>query len=104
LSDLNYGDIIFASLERHSHSLMRQPISSPCMGNAVLRYLKDLIVLKSTKTKLNTNKDSIALLSYPCLLLEVSDEDGWSLCGKGACFAHTKTFEEIKLHIESLDI
>ncbi|MDD3775700.1 MAG: thioredoxin domain-containing protein [Sulfurovaceae bacterium] len=104
LSDLNYGDIIFASLERHSHSLMRQPISSPCMSNAVSRYLKDLIVLKSTKTNFDTNKDSIALLSYPYLLLEVSDEDGWSLCGKGACFAHTKTFEEIKLHIESLDI
>ncbi|MFA5502604.1 MAG: thioredoxin domain-containing protein [Sulfurovaceae bacterium] len=102
LSDLDYGDIIFASLERHSHSLMRQPISSPCMSNVVSRYLKGLIVLKSTKTDLDKNHDSIALLSYPYLLLEASDEDGWSLCKKGSCFAHTKTFNEIKLHIDSL--
>lgn len=103
LSDLDYSDIIFASLERHSHSLMRQPISSPCMSNVVSRYLKGLVVLKSTKTDLDKNKDSIALLSNPYILLEASDEDGWSLCGKGACFAHTKTFKEIALHVESID-
>ncbi|MGW8169095.1 MAG: thioredoxin domain-containing protein [Sulfurovaceae bacterium] len=102
LSDLDYGDIIFASLERHSHSLMRQPISSPCMSNVVSRYLKGAIALKSTKINLEKNHDSIALFSFPYLLLEAGDDDGWSLCKKGACFAHTKSFNNIKLHIESL--
>ncbi len=103
LSDLDYGDIIFASLERHSHSLMRQPISSPTLTGIASQYLKGSIALKSTKVNLEENSNAIALLSYPYLLLEASDEEGWSLCGKGACFAHTKSFEEIKLHIESLE-
>jgi hypothetical protein len=102
LSDLDYGDIIFASLERHSHSLMRQPISSPCMSNVVSRYLKGVIALKSTKINLEKNHNSIASLSFPYILLEASDDNGWSLCKKGACFAHTKSFNDIKLHIESL--
>ncbi|MDD5406867.1 MAG: thioredoxin domain-containing protein [Sulfurovaceae bacterium] len=103
LSDLDYGDIIFASIERHSHSIMRQPISSPGMTNLVVQYLKGNIVLKSKKINIEEKFYDIASLSFPYLLLEISNEDGWSLCKKAACFAHTKSFEEIKFHIESLN-
>jgi uncharacterized protein YyaL (SSP411 family) len=41
--DNDYTQIIFKSLEMHSYSLMRQPLSSPKMSKVLLKHLKKMI-------------------------------------------------------------
>lgn len=99
LTALDYGEIIFKSIQRHSHSLMRQPISSPLMSSIVSKYLRKYIVLRSSKENLLNFKKEIIGLDYPYILLETNNDNGWSICGKGACFAHTASFNEIKIEL-----
>jgi uncharacterized protein len=103
LSELDYSEIIFKSIERHSHSLMRQPISSPLMSSVVSRYLKKYVVLKSSKDNLINFKNEILKLNYPYIILEANNDDSWSACGKGACFAHAPNFNEIKMELDKLN-
>ncbi len=104
LTQLDYGKIILRSLERHSHSLMRQPISSPLMCSAVSKYLHKYVILRSSKENMKNFKNEILKLNYPYLLTEINDDDNWSICGKGACFAHASNFNEIKVELDKLSI
>lgn len=102
LSDFDYDDIIFKSIECHSHSLMRQPISSPLMSLATSKYLKKYVILKSSKDNLIHFKNEILKLDYPYIMSQSNHDDNWSICGKGTCFVHTPNFNDIKIELEKL--
>lgn len=102
LSEFDYDEIIFKSIERHSYSLMRQPISSPLMTSVASKYLRKYMLLKSSKENLKKFKNEIRNINYPYILLEENNDDNWSICGKGACFIHTLDFKEIKIELEKL--
>ncbi|KIM04198.1 MAG: hypothetical protein KN64_08900 [Sulfurovum sp. AS07-7] len=104
LTNFDYEEIIFKSIERHSYSLMRQPISSPLMCSAASKYLRKYVILKSSKVNMENFKNEILKLNYPYLLTEINDDDNWSICGKGACFAHASSFNEIKIELDKLSI
>lgn len=102
LTPFDYSEIIFKPIQRHSHSLMRQPISSPLMSSVVSKYLHKYVILRSSKENLKNFKTEILKLSYPYLLLQTNDDNHWSICTKGACFAHTSNFNEIKIELDKL--
>jgi uncharacterized protein YyaL (SSP411 family) len=102
LVDNNYKKFVFKTLELHSFSLMRQPLSSPKLSQILLRYLKDDIIIKSNETLLKKHLKDRELLSYPYVYFKSIIEDIISIENSHSTLKEVKIFEDVKQYIKNL--
>jgi len=101
LVDLNYKKFVFKTLELHSYTLMRQPLSSPTLTRIMLRYLKDDIIIKSNSSLLKKHINKRENLMYPYLLFKNIEEKEFQLSNSHSTIAIENSFEKLVLHLES---
>ena len=101
LVDTNYKKFVFKTLELHSYSLMRQPLSSPKLSQILLRYLKDDRIIKSNETLLKENIDKRKTIRYPYILFKTALDDNFELCNSHSSIIKEKNFEKLVSHLES---
>lgn len=97
LVDSVYKKFVYRTLEIHSYNVMRQPISSPQMSHAVIRYLKDDIIIKAEESKLLPHIKERYTLSYPFSYIKIDKNDGFMLCTSSSCFNHVADWKDIDL-------
>ena len=102
LVDTNYKKFVFKTLELHSYSLMRQPLSSPKLSQVLLRYLKDDLIIKSNEILLKENMDKRVVIRYPYILFKSTLNDDFELSNSHSLILKEKKFEKLLSHIESL--
>jgi len=102
LVDNNYKKFVFKTLELHSYSLMRQPLSSPKLTQMVLRYLKDDIIIKSNETLLKKHMNTRENLSYPYVYFKSVIEEEIHLENSHSSLQKVQNFEDVKKYIKSL--
>jgi len=96
LVDIVYKKFVFKSLELVSYDVMRQAISSPSMSLMVIRYLKDDVIIKAKKNKLQAHiKDLDNLINPFVLYRNDNSENGYMICNSSACFGHEKDFSGV---------
>jgi hypothetical protein len=100
LVDTVYKKFVFRTLQIHSYSVMRQPISSPKMSGMVMRYLSDDIILKASTEKLKHHLADTQTLPHPYTYHRADTNDGWMICNSSACFGHEKDFDGVREVIE----
>ena len=101
LVDINYKKFVFKTLELHSYSLMRQPLSSPKLSQILLRYLKDDLIIKSNPNLLQRYIDKRETIGYPYILFKTTLDDNFELCNSHSSIVQEKTFEKLISHLES---
>jgi len=94
LVDPIYQKFVFKTLEIHSYSLMRQPISSPLMTKMVIRYLKEDVILKATQERLQLYIGKRDTIIYPYCYFKNDTNEGFMLCNAHSCFGHEALFDE----------
>ncbi len=99
LAEPVYEKFAFKTLEVNSYDIMRQPISSPTLADAAIRYIKDDNIIKSNKKALEEIKN--LEFAYPYTLFKTTPGGTYEVCTNRACFANAKSKEEL---IESLKI
>ncbi len=92
LVDPVYKKFVFRSLEICSYDVMRQPLSTPALAKAVIRYLYDDILIKGKEETLTPYISNTDRLGYPYLFLRTSDNDGFMLCNTSSCFGESESF------------
>ncbi|KIM12114.1 MAG: hypothetical protein KU38_04195 [Sulfurovum sp. FS08-3] len=102
LVDSVYKKFAFKSFELHSYKIMRQPLSSPKLTHAVIRYLVDDIIIKADAKAIQTHLKAIDTLKKPFVLTKVDTHEGFMACSSYSCFAHKESFEELVEAIRSL--
>lgn len=102
LVDNNYKKFVFKTLELHSFSLMRQPLSSPTLTNVLLRYLKDDIVIKADEATLKENITRRASLTYPYLYYKSVLEEDITINNSHSILHKVAHFNDIENYLESI--
>ncbi|CAA6817106.1 MAG: Thymidylate kinase (EC [uncultured Sulfurovum sp.] len=102
LVDNNYKKFVFKTLELHSFSLMRQPLSSPKLTQMVLRYLKDDIIIKGNENRLKQYINQREKLSYPYVYFKVVNEEGLSIDNSHSTLEKKQTFEAVEDYLKNL--
>ncbi|CAA6801039.1 MAG: Thymidylate kinase (EC [uncultured Sulfurovum sp.] len=102
LVDNNYKKFVFKTLELHSFTLMRQPLSSPKLTQMLLRYLKDDIIIKSNENLLKKHIDEKEEFSYPYVYFKIVKQENLNIDNSHSTLRTEKTFEEVKQYLKNL--
>jgi len=95
LVDVVYKKFAFKSFEINSYNVMRQPISSPKLTNAIIRYLVDDVIIKASESTIYANRQAIDKITKPFVLSKVDNIEGFMACSSYRCFAQKESFEEL---------
>jgi len=101
LVDNNYKKFVFKTLELHSFSLMRQPLSSPNLSNILLRYLKDDLVVHADEETLKQYSNKRDAFAYPYFYFKSVLEEGISLHNSHSRLTKVSDFNEIENYIKN---
>jgi uncharacterized protein len=96
LVDPSYGQYLYRTLEIHSYDLMRQPVSSPSMTQAVIRYLYQDILIKAPASRLQKDQPGPHRSTYPFALLKAETGTGYQLCTPVHCFAQAESWTQAR--------
>jgi len=102
LVDVNYKKFVFKTLELHSYTLMRQPLSAPSLTRTMLRYLKDDMVIKANSDILLEHIGKRSQLAYPYLLFKNTEDNKFMLTNSHSTLATEESFEKLINHLESM--
>jgi uncharacterized protein YyaL (SSP411 family) len=102
LVDVVYKKFAFKSFEINSYKVMRQPISSPKLTNAIIRYLIDDVIIKADETHIQSHLQAIDRIKKPFVFSKVDTSEGFMACSSYSCFAQKPSFEELCETIEAL--
>jgi len=95
LLNSRYKEIAFKSIEYSSIKIVKYPIWHSTFVKAVIRYLKENIVIKSTLSNLNKLKPIIHNFYYPYILLKTDNSSNYLVCNQHSCFANTSNINEL---------
>jgi len=104
LVDVVYKKFAFKSFEINSYKVMRQPLSSPKLTHAIIRYLVDDVIIKASQSNIQTNLKAIDKIPKPFVLSKVDTNEGYMACSSFSCFAQKERFEELVEAINALNL
>jgi len=102
LVDVVYKKFAFKSFEINSYKVMRQPLSSPKLTNAIIRYLVDDVIIKASDLNIQDNIQAIDKIAKPFVLTKVDSNEGFMACSSYSCFAQKDSFKELEEVIKAL--
>lgn len=95
LVDPVYKKFVYKTLEINSYDVMRQPISTPKMSRAIIRYLQDDIIIKAETKRLQEHLPQIEKLSFPFTYTKADTNDGFMICTSSSCFGHERDWSGV---------
>ncbi len=99
-SDLDYEGVAKNTLDANGALLMSHPDAYPEAMRAWIRMERGVVAIKASRKMLNANRDEIASIRYPFILMEAVDSDRFLACDMLSCFASGKDLKKIKNVIE----
>ncbi len=95
-------DFAKKSLQTQLAALKAQPSQYPCGLKTYLQSLLSPVLIKSTKTHLSKERETLDSIHYPYILLKPSTDENFLACKIDSCFATDKNLKNVILKIEDL--